>query len=237
MPATLFDPSARPAPVGGGRRLTVSTSIAIHVIVVVLVVVIPLVGGVSMPAAMNRIDAFVAPPALPPSLPAQQPPAAQRAIAHNPNAAPITAPDSIAPEIDLPVPGVPMVEGGLPFRPGAGVPGEVLRPNVMPIMEPPPQKRPAPVRPGGKVEFPKRVSYVAPVYPPIAQSARIEGTVILEATIDENGAVVNLRVLKSIPLLDAAAKDAVSNWRYSPTTLNGVRVPLIMTVTVTFKLH
>lgn len=236
MPATLFDPSARPAPVGGGRRVTVSTSIAIHVIVVVLVVVIPLIGGVSLPAAMNRIDAFVAPPALPPSLPAQPPAAAQRAIAHNPNAAPIAAPDSIAPEVDRPVPGVPLVEGGLPFPPGAGIPGEVLRPNVMPIPEPPPQ-RPAAVRPGGKVEFPKRVSYVAPVYPPIAQSARIEGTVILEATIDEDGAVVNLRVLKSIPLLDAAAKDAVSHWRYSPTTLNGVRVPLIMTVTVTFKLH
>jgi protein TonB len=61
--------------------------------------------------------------------------------------------------------------------------------------------------------------------------------VILEAIIDETGAVTNLRVLRSIPLLDAAAKEAVSRWRYSPTTLNGVNVPVIMTVTVTFTLR
>jgi periplasmic protein TonB len=86
------------------------------------------------------------------------------------------------------------------------------------------------------VQFPKRVVYVAPVYPGIAQSARVEGTVILEAVIDEAGAVTKLRVLRSIPLLDAAAKQAVAQWRYSPTTLNGVAVPIIMTVTVTFTL-
>jgi protein TonB len=77
---------------------------------------------------------------------------------------------------------------------------------------------------------------VSPNYPALAKSARIEGTVYLEATIDANGIVRDVKVLKSIPLLDEAAKAAVSQWRYTPTKLNGVAVPVILTVTVTFTL-
>ncbi|HEX6323537.1 MAG TPA: energy transducer TonB [Vicinamibacterales bacterium] len=237
MPADLFDPASRPAPVGARRRLTVTTSIAIHAILVLLLIVLPLVGGVSMPEAVDRIHAFVAPPAMPPP-PAVQPPAATRpATTANPNAAPLHAPDAIAPEVTVPVPGVAEVPGALPIGPGYTVPrvpggvGDV----ELPRPAPPPQRR-EPIRPGGDVKFPKRVVYVAPVYPGIAQSARVEGTVILEAVIDESGAVTNLRVLRSIPLLDAAAKEAVAKWRYSPTTLNGIAVPIVMTVTVTFTL-
>lgn len=237
MPADLFDPASRPAPMGARRRLTVTTSIAIHAILVLLLVVIPLLGGVSMPEAIGRIEAFVAPPALPPP-PAVQPPSpARSATPANPSAAPLHAPDTIAPEVSVPVSGAPDVPGALPIGPGYTVPrvpgglGDV----ALSRPAPPPQRR-EPVRPGGDVQFPKRVAYVAPVYPGIAQSARIEGTVILEAVIDETGTVTNLRVLRSIGLLDAAAKDAVAKWRYSPTTLNGVTVPIIMTVTVTFTL-
>lgn len=237
MPAELFDPSSRPAPVGAARRLTVTTSILIHAAGVVLIVVIPLLGGVSLPSAMTRMDAFVAPSAMP-APPPPQPPAARPAVTSaNPDAAPIHAPDTIAPEVDRPAPGVPQAIGGLPVASGAGVPGVMLRPNVGTIGAPPPERRPEPVRPGGKVQFPKRVAYVEPVYPPMALSARVEGTVIMEAIIDENGAVTDLKVLRSIPLLDAAAKEAVLKWRYSPTTLNGMRVPLVMTVTVTFRLR
>ncbi len=78
--------------------------------------------------------------------------------------------------------------------------------------------------------------HVQPVYPPIAQSARIQGIVIIEATIGEDGQVINARVLRSVPLLDQAALDAVRQWKYMPTQLNGVSVPVIMTVTVTFSL-
>ena len=78
---------------------------------------------------------------------------------------------------------------------------------------------------------------VPPVYPTIAQTAKVEGMVILEATIDETGPVRDVSVLRSIPLLDRAAVDAVSRWRYLPTTLNGVAVPVIMTVTVSFTLR
>ena len=83
---------------------------------------------------------------------------------------------------------------------------------------------------------PQRISDVQPVYPPIAQAARVQGIVIIEATIGADGRITNTRVLRSIPLLDQAAVDAVRQWQYTPTQLNGVPVPVIMTVTVTFTL-
>jgi protein TonB len=77
---------------------------------------------------------------------------------------------------------------------------------------------------------------VNPVYPPIAQSARVQGVVIIEATIGTDGKVKDARVLRSVPLLDQAALDAVRQWEYSPVLLNNVAVPVIMTVTVQFSL-
>ena len=95
----------------------------------------------------------------------------------------------------------------------------------------------APVRVGGNIAPPKKTRDVKPSYPQIAQSARVSGVVIIEATIGPNGKVQNARVLRSIPLLDQAALDAVKQWEYTPTLLNGVPVPVIMTVTVNFTLQ
>ena len=78
--------------------------------------------------------------------------------------------------------------------------------------------------------------YVAPVYPPLALAARVQGTVILQATIDEEGSVRKLSVLRGHPLLDDAALQAVAKWQFTPTLLNGTTVPIVMTVTVTFSL-
>jgi len=102
---------------------------------------------------------------------------------------------------------------------------------------PPPPPPPAPVRVGGNIKQPTKVKDVKPVYPAIAQSARVQGVVIIEATIGPNGAVQEAKVLRSIPLLDAAALDAVRQWQFTPTLLNGVPVPVIMTVTVNFTLQ
>jgi protein TonB len=93
------------------------------------------------------------------------------------------------------------------------------------------------VRVGGNIRQPTRTKNVPPVYPPIAQSARVQGIVIIEATIGPTGKVQDAKVIRSIPLLDAAALDAVKQWEYSPTLLNGVPVPVIMTVTVNFTLQ
>jgi periplasmic protein TonB len=111
----------------------------------------------------------------------------------------------------------------------AGGPGLVL--SGLPADAPP-----GAVRVGGNVKAPTRVTNVAPVYPPIAQSARVQGVVILEAVIGIDGKVASTRVLRSIPLLDQAAIDAVKQWEYTPTLLNGVAVPVIMTTTVQFTL-
>jgi len=90
------------------------------------------------------------------------------------------------------------------------------------------------VRVGGQVRPPLRVKEVAPVYPAIAQSARVQGDVVIEATIDEAGKVADARVVKSVPLLDQAALDAVRQWEYRPSLLNGVPTAVVMTVTVKF---
>ena len=84
---------------------------------------------------------------------------------------------------------------------------------------------------------PAQTRKINPVYPALAQSARVQGVVILEALIDEQGRVASTRVLRSIPLLDQAAIDAVRQWEYTPTMLNGAPTPIIMTVTVQFKLE
>jgi TonB family protein len=92
------------------------------------------------------------------------------------------------------------------------------------------------VRVGGSIAEPTRTRYVNPAYPDIARSARVQGIVILEATIGPDGRVSEVRVLRHVPLLDQAAIDAVRQWEYTPTLVNGVPVPVIMTVTVNFRL-
>ncbi|MBD3413395.1 MAG: TonB family protein, partial [Candidatus Aminicenantes bacterium] len=94
----------------------------------------------------------------------------------------------------------------------------------------------APVRVGGQIKKPKLIHSVPPHYPEIARQARVEGVVIIEATTDIYGRVQNVRVLKSQPLLDQAAKDAVRQWVYEPMVINGRPRPVIFTVIVTFEL-
>jgi TonB family protein len=93
-----------------------------------------------------------------------------------------------------------------------------------------------PVRVGGAIKEPRKLKHVNPDYPGIAQSARVQGVVIMECTIGPEGKVTDVKVLRGIPLLDAAAVEAVRQWEYTPTLLNGVPVPVIMTVTVNFRL-
>ena len=236
MPADLFDPASRPSPAASKRRLTVLTSIALHAAAAVLFVFAPLAGSVPLPAVMAHIDDYVIAAALPAPPPVPRAPVPTAAAAANPAAAPIEAPRSIEPEVERPVAGVPLATGGLPVSGVAGVPGGLPTEGGVALTAPPPQAPPAPVPVGGQIRPPRRLVYVPPVYPAIAQTARVEGTVILEAIISESGEVTSLKVLRSVPLLDEAARAAVARWRYSPTTLNGVNVPVIMTVTVTFTL-
>lgn len=92
------------------------------------------------------------------------------------------------------------------------------------------------VRAVGKVQPPKHVKTVNPVYPEIARQGRVEGVVILELKTDEEGNVVDARVLRSIPVLDQAAIDAVKQWKYEPLVIDGKARKVVFTVTVRFVL-
>ena len=102
---------------------------------------------------------------------------------------------------------------------------------------PPPPPPQAPIRVGGEISEPRKIRDVKPVYPQIAQTAKISGLVIIEAIIGKDGRVRDAKVLRSVQLLDQAALDAVRQWEYTPTLLNGVPVEVIMTVTVNFTLN
>jgi TonB family protein len=92
------------------------------------------------------------------------------------------------------------------------------------------------LRVGGSIKAPTKVRHVNPAYPPEAMEARVQGVVILECRIEPDGTVSDVQVLRSIPMLDDAAVSAVQEWEFTPTHLNGVPVPIIMTVTVNFTL-
>ena len=96
-------------------------------------------------------------------------------------------------------------------------------------------KLPTAVRVGGAIRNPTKTKNVLPVYPAVAKSARIGGTVYVEATIGPDGKVADARVVKSVPLLDQAALDAVTQWEYVPTRVRGVAVPVIITVAINFQ--
>jgi len=94
-----------------------------------------------------------------------------------------------------------------------------------------------PVRVGGDIQEPKKIKHVNPAYPETAKRARAQGMVILECNISTEGRVTDVKVLRGVPLLDQAAIDAVRQWVYTPTLLNGTPVPVVMTVTVNFRLN
>jgi protein TonB len=234
MPRTLFDDVSQPSGTVGNRMwLTVPLTMLLQASGVVALVIAPLMATGALPSLSSTLTMVsVAPPPPPPPPPpaADTPPPPARDS--NPNAAPVTAPSEVTPETGLetiePASGI---DGGL----GHIVAGEIV--TGIPEPPPPPPTPAAPVRVGGHIRPPAKVRHVNPVYPQLAQTAGVQGTVIVEATIGTDGAVTGARVLRSIPLLDTAALDAVRQWQFSPTLLNGVPVSVIMTVTVTFTLR
>jgi TonB family protein len=112
-------------------------------------------------------------------------------------------------------------------------------PTPMLAPPPPPTWNPGdpPLRIGGLIKEPKKIKHVAPVYPAEAQESRVQGIVIIEARIDQDGRVSDARIIRPVALLDQAALDAVMQWEFLPTLLDGQPVPVIMTVTVNFTLQ
>jgi protein TonB len=222
---------------------TLPVSLALHAIVAAVIVVAPILAADQLPDPASAVKAFfVEPMAAPPPPPPPPPPAPRAAnaprvtpkavVQNNQFVAPVEVPQEIKPEEGLDL----GVEGGVPGGVEGGVPGGVVGGVVGGLPDAPPPPPVAAVRVGGQIKEPKKLKNVSPVYPDIAKQARVQGVVILECTISPQGRVSDVKVLRGIPLLDQSAIDAVKQWVYTPTLLNGVPVPVIMTVTVNFKL-
>lgn len=222
-------------------------SIASHVVVLGIATVGTLFFVQDQFPEVPALMAFVAdmpaptpPPPPPPPLPAAQqhretaPP--KPAPSDGPTfTAPAEIPTGIQPESRIDSGGeggvVGGVEGGLPGGVVGGVPG-----GIVTDVAPPPPSPKKPVRIGGNIQQPALINRVSPVYPLIAVRAKVTGTVILEATVNEAGEVTNVVVIRSVPLLDRSAVDAIKQWRYAPLLMNGAPSPFILEVTLTFSL-
>src|SRR6202521_3950801 len=192
---------------------------------------------------------LVAPPPPPPP-----PPAAAIVKAHTPKhvfmtggtlVAPTVIPRQIAEikEAALEPDSLGGVAGGVPGGvPGGqmggvlgGVIGGVLNTAAKPVAPGLPGKA-APLRVGGHVRPPKAIVQVRPEYPPLARQAHIQGEVQVDAILDEQGNVIDMKIVSGPPLLYQAALDALKKWKYEPTYLNDQPIAVEMIVTITFQL-
>ena len=142
------------------------------------------------------------------------------------------------------------VSGGIPAGTINGVPGGIITSGdnsrgISPPLPPPPAPAVAipapvtsgPVRVGGDVREPKILKFVQPRYPVLAKRTRVEGTVELEAIVTKQGFVKDVRVISGNPLLVPSAVEAVRQWHYEPTKLNGLPVAVVLTAKVHFSLN
>jgi periplasmic protein TonB len=236
MPRDLFGDVTDPSITLGTRKwYTVPVSLGVHSVIVALLIIAPLMATGALPLLH---DPTVYMPPEPPELP--QPPEVVRpkALAEpvaNPAAAPVEEPKAIAEE----PPFDPGVENQTPAESIVGA-GTLEGTDVVappPIVAEPPAPTPT-VNVGGNIRQPERMTYVSPTYPLLALTARVQGLVIIQATIDTTGRVQDARVMRTdSPLLNGAALTAVRQWVYTPTLLNGIPVNVIMTVTVQFRMN
>ena len=239
MPRDLFGDVVDPGPrLGAHARSAVPLSLLGHAAFAAIVVIVPLMAADDRPtthdpgSVIRVLHRSPPPPEIASASPVNQ---SSRPTPSATSAAPRHAPSEIAPETTATAP-----SNGHPNGTPGGLDGAVIGTATAPprVPEPPPVPSPAkPVRPGGVIKTPVKVRHVPPIYPLMAQQARVEGIVIIEAIVGADGRVTEARVLRSKPLLDDAALAAVRQWEFTPTTLNGVPVPVIMTVTVNFTLH
>ena len=220
------------------RRSFTLFSVVVHAIVITgaLIAQVLAVGALPTPHQPMLFDAASIMPAdihLP--TPLRKPSTRPDNSAVSENAAPIVAPAGVIGEtgregVAQPMPGD--IVTGVTNGPSSPIEGVGVQSAV-----PAPPEPVTPIRLHSGMRLPVKVVDVAPVYPAIARSAHMQGVVILEAVLDVQGRVDSVRVLRSIPLLDQAALDAVQQWRYTPALVNGAAVPVVMTVTVNFALQ
>jgi periplasmic protein TonB len=218
------------------KRWTVGLSALVQLLVVFVLILIPLIYTEALPKELTSM--FLVAPAPPPPPP---PPAAIVKTVRPKFVEPqrMVAPTVIPKKVEIVKDEAPDVSGtaggfGVP----GGVAGGVLGGIVSGAAPPPPPKpvQTGPVRIGGNVMQAKAIDRVQPVYPAIARAAHVQGTVVLHAIISKDGTVQQLQLVSGPPLLVNAAMDAVRQWRYSPTELNGEPVEVDTTIQVVFTL-
>jgi protein TonB len=224
---------------------TVILSMALQIGFLAILILIPLIYTEALPKTLMS-SILLAPPPPPPPPP---PPAAVQVVKIKPVAHLMDAGKLIAPKVipkDVKIikeeeapPDMGGVSGGVPGGVSGGSMGGVMGGvigGVGTAAPPPPKVTPKRVSVGGNVQAARLVNRVQPVYPPLARQTRISGTVKLHAIIGKNGAVEQLQVLSGHPLLVQSALDAVKQWRYQPTLLNGDPVEVDTEIDVIFSL-
>jgi protein TonB len=226
---------------------TVFISMLLQIAFLALLILIPLIYTEALPKTLMS-SILLAPPPPPPPPP---PPAAVQVIhvkpvAHLMEAGKLVAPKAIPKDIKIikeeeapPDVGAGMVggvPGGVAGGSMGGVIGGVIGGAGSTAAPPPPKVTPKRITVGGNVQAAHLVNRVQPVYPPLARQTRISGTVKLHAIIGKNGAVEQLQVVSGHPLLVQSALDAVKQWRYQPTLLNGEPVEVDTEIDVIFSL-
>lgn len=223
---------------------TVIISTIVQVVFLGILILIPLIYTQALPKAMLSTLLIAPPPPPPPPPPPQAAPKViAKPVARLITQGKLTAPRAIPKEVAV------FKEAELPPEPagGSGVLGGIGGGDVLggigggptaaaPPPPPPPKPTVSRVKLGGNVQAAKLITQPQPVYPALARQARITGNVVLHAIIGKDGTVQQLEVVSGHPLLVQSALDAVKNWRYQPTTLNGDPVEVDTTITVIFGL-
>ena len=234
------------------KSWTVFVSFALQVTLIGLLILVPLIYTETLPrATLTSFLVAPPPPPPPPPPPAAAPPVkvvkvAPRQFDANRLVAPKQIPKDIAmiKEEELPPPAPAGVVGGIPGGVPGGTAGGVIGGIIgsVPGAAPPPPpiavKPPAPsrIRVGGQVQAANLLRKITPPYPPLAKQARIQGTVRFTAIIGKDGTIQNLQLISGHPLLIPAATEAVRQWVYRPTLLNGEPVEVITQIDVNFTL-
>jgi len=222
---------------------TVVISMAFQVGFLAILILIPLIYTEALPKTLMS-SILLAPPPPPPPPP---PPAAvqviHRPVQHLMDAGKLVQPKAIPKDIkiikeDAEPPDMGGMAGGVPGGVAGGSAGGVLGGVIggAGLAPPPPKITPKRVTVGGNVQAARLVNKVTPLYPPLARQTRISGTVRLHAIIGKNGGVEQLQVVSGHPLLVQSALDAVRQWRYQPTLLNGDPVEVDTEIDVVFSL-
>ncbi|MSV29848.1 MAG: energy transducer TonB [Bryobacterales bacterium] len=245
--------------VGGStnRAWTVFVSFIFQIFLLIVAVLIPMIYYEALPR--TQLTSFLVappPPPPPPPPPAAQPIKVVKVIPRQFDAGRLMAPKAVPKDIaiikeeELPPPtsGIIGVVGGVPGGVAGGTAGGIIGGIIgaAPVAAPPPpppvvKEAPKPVTPqrirvGGNVQQAKLIRQPKPVYPPLAKQARIQGVVKLNAVIGKDGTIQNLVQVSGHPLLVPSAMEAVKQWVYHPTLLNGEAVEVVTQIDVNFTL-